>query len=140
MLTLRLALAVNGAAMLAWSPFLFFKHRSIISAAEGRKAAAKKTPFDDMIWQITGLWVAFTGLTCLFVTDVPSVVWSTYWDDEISPETLTILYHPLAFLISTIHIIETFVKWNALGKKGVLQGASGNIVLAGLLLVAITFS
>ena len=69
---LRYALGFNGVAMVAWSPVLFFYHHMIITSMEGRKVATTKTNFDIMIWRITSLWVAFTGLTCLFLIDMPS--------------------------------------------------------------------
>jgi len=129
---LRPAIVVNGAFMLAWSPFLFFRHLNIISKVEGRKVAAKKTKFDVMIWRITGLWVAFVGLTCLFVTDVPNGFWSSRWGFS-SPEALEVVWSPLAYLLLTTHTIETWVKYDA----GALSDAKANIFLAGISLVAL---
>jgi hypothetical protein len=66
-----------------------------------------------MIWRITGLWVAFTGLACLFVTDVPSGFWSSRWG--FSPGALEVAWPPLACLIAATHALETVVKYEALG-------------------------
>jgi len=133
---LRLALGINGALMLAWSPVLFFSHKSIIGTVEGRKVAANKTKFDVMIWRITGLWVAFTGLTCLFVTDIPSAFWSSRYG--FSADSLQVLWSPLACLVAATHAVETVVKFEALG-PGVLKGASGNIFLGTIAAGALLF-
>lgn len=130
----RAALGINGAAMLAWSPVLFFRHKNIIGKVEGRQVADTKTKFDIMIWRITGLWVAFTGLSCLFVTDVPSGFWSSSWG--FSPEALQVVWSPLACLVVATHAMETAVKYEALG-SGVWKGAAGNIVLGALSLAAL---
>ena len=74
MALLRIALATNGVAMFMWSFILFFKHYALWAKGEGRKAADRKTKFDVMIWRIVGLWVAFVGLACLFVTETCRVV------------------------------------------------------------------
>jgi|EP00979_Chaetoceros_neogracilis_P011792 hypothetical protein len=129
---LRPAIAINGIMMLLWSPFLFFRHLHIISKIEGRTAAARKTKFDVMIWRITGLWVAFVGVTCLFVTDVPTGFWSSRVRD-FSPEALHVTWSPIAFLIVITHTIETWCKYDA----GCLSGAKGNMMLGGLSLVAL---
>ena len=45
--------------------------------------------FDAMIYRITGLWVAFIGLACLFVTDLPAGFWSSRWG--FAPEALQVI-------------------------------------------------
>jgi len=129
---LRLALGTNGALMFVWSFFLFFRHRRIIALGEGRKAAAGKTEFDDMIWRIVGLWVAFVGLSCLFVTDLPGGFWSSWWG--FAPNALEVVWRPMAWLLVAMHAIETAVKYKAMG---VFYGAYGNILLGGLPLAAL---
>jgi len=138
MTLLRIALASNGVLMFAWSFVLFFKHYALWAKGEGRKVADSKTKFDVMIWRIVGLWVAFVGLTCMFVTDVPGGFWSSRWG--FSPEHLQVLWSPLASLVAVTHAVETWVKYQALGPKGVsawLKGASGNIFLGTLCLLAV---
>ena len=136
MALLRIALATNGVAMFMWSFILFFKHYALWAKGEGRKAADCKTKFDVMIWRIVGLWVAFVGLACLFVTDVPSGFWSTRWG--FSPGDLHVIWSPLACLVAITHAIETWVKYEALGTVSrCLRGASGNIFLGGFCLLAV---
>ena len=120
--------------MVAYSPVLFFMHRRLIGNIEGREAVAKKTKFDVMIWRITGLWVGFTGFTCLFVTDLPSGFWSRRCG--FSRDALKVTWAPLACLLAATHAIETWVKYQALGSR-VLKGSTGNIVLGGLALAAL---
>merc|ERR1719263_1726305 len=112
---LRIALGANGAAMFAWSFVLFFNHSTLWAKGEGRRAAKAKTKFDTMIWRIVGLWVCFVGLTCLFVADVPGGWWSGRWG--FAPESLQVLWSPLAGLVATTHAIETWVKYEALGPR-----------------------
>ena len=58
----RIALLVNGLAMLSWAPRVM-EGRGVIRWAEGPRAVEKKTPFDLMIWRICGIWVACVGAT-----------------------------------------------------------------------------
>jgi hypothetical protein len=132
---LRIALAINGLLMFAWSPVLFFSHSSLWVLGEGRTVASKKTKFDAMIWRITGLWVAFVGLSCLFVTDVPSGFWSSRWG--FSPEALQVVWSPLAVLLAATHAVETLVKYEAMGAKKVMKGASINVLLGALCVAAL---
>ncbi|CAJ1396195.1 unnamed protein product [Effrenium voratum] len=131
---LRAALAFNGALMLLWSPVLFFNMEMMWKAMEGRKAAQAKTAFDVMIWRICALWVACTGLVCLFASDVPSGFWTARWGVE--PALLEAVRRPLGWLCVCMHGIEVCVKYAAVGAK-VTQAASGNVVLAGCILVAL---
>ena len=52
----RLALLVNGFAMIAWAPVVAYG-KEMIRRAEGPRAVEKKTSFDLMILRICGLWV-----------------------------------------------------------------------------------
>ena len=63
----RLALFVNGAAMIHWAPQVY-AGKKIICWAEGPRAVEKKTPFDRMIWRICGMWVGFIGAMCMQVS------------------------------------------------------------------------
>ena len=66
----RLALLVNGCAMIAWSPVVAYG-KEMIRRAEGPRALEKKTPFDIMILRICGLWVLFAGAACILCADTP---------------------------------------------------------------------
>ena len=50
----RLALFVNGFAMIAWAKHVFAYGKEMIRRAEGPRAVEKKTPFDLMI--LEDLW------------------------------------------------------------------------------------
>ena len=56
----RIALLVNGVAMMLWAPVVLYG-KEMIRRAEGPRAVEKKTPFDLMILRICGLWVFFAG-------------------------------------------------------------------------------
>ena len=133
-------LVLNGVLMTMLSLFLFFGNSNMIATIEGKDVAARKTPADIMIWRIVGLWVACTGLMCLFVTDFPTGFWSSRWAFDAA--LLKVLWRPLACLLVVTHAIEIGVKWVALnrGPNGIfmwLRGAAGNMVLAIMLLVGL---
>ncbi|CAE7027374.1 unnamed protein product [Symbiodinium sp. CCMP2592] len=132
---LRIVLGVNGVMMFAFGFVLFFNHRDMWVKVEGRKVAGMKTKFDTMIWRIVGLWVGFVGISCLFVADVPGGWWSGAWGFE--PASLQVLWSPLAGLVAITHAIETWVKYEALGPREVWSGASGNMVMFALCLLAL---
>jgi hypothetical protein len=134
-LLLNRALAFNGIAMVSWGLNLFFRYDRVIAKIEGKKTAATKTKADVMIWRICGLWVIFAGGSCLFVTDYAYFFALT--DAVTATAGLDVIRRPLAWLSVAIHAVEVGVKYEALGPSGVWKGASGNIVLALVMLVGL---
>ena len=115
----RLALLVNGFAMIAWSPVVAYG-KEMIRRAEGPRALEKKTPFDLMILRICGLWVAFAGVACLVCAHTPEVAGL------------------LALYLTSTHFLEVYVKYRASVDRGFfVEAASGNAILGCLLLAAI---
>ena len=115
----RLALFVNGFAMIAWAPVVAYG-KEMIRRAEGPRAVEKKTPFDLMILRICGLWVFFAGGACLACASTPEVA------------------EPLALLLVLVHFTEIFAKYKGLvDRRFFVEAASGNAILGCLLLAAI---
>ena len=115
----RLALLVNGFAMIAWAPVVAYG-KEMIRRAEGPRAVEKKTPFDLMILRICGLWVFFAGSACLACANAPKVA------------------EPLALNLVVIHFLEVYVKYRgSVGRGFFVEAASGNAVLGCLSLAAI---
>ena len=115
----RLALLVNGFAMIAWSPVVAYG-KEMIRRAEGPRALEKKTPFDLMILRICGLWVFFAGSACLACADTPKAA------------------EQLASYLVVIHFTEIYVKYRgSLGGAFFVEAASGNAILGCLSLAAI---
>ena len=115
----RLALLVNGFAMIAWAPVVAYG-KEMIRRAEGPRAVEKKTPFDLMILRICGLWVFFAGSACLACADTPKVA------------------EQLASYLVVIHSTEICLKHHgSVGRRFFVEAASGNAILGCLLLAAI---
>ena len=116
----RLALLVNGFAMIAWAPVVAYG-KEMIRRAEGPRAVEKKTPFDLMILRICGLWVFFAGSACLACADTPKVA------------------EQLASYLVVIHsTAEICLKHHgSVGRRFFVEAASGNAILGCLLLAAI---
>ena len=120
----RLALLVNGFAMIAWAPVVAYG-KEMIRRAEGPRAVEKKTPFDLMILRICGLWVFFAGSACLACLDTPKVA------------------EQLASYLVVIHFTEVCLKHQAskyqasVGRRFFVEAASGNAILGCLLLAAL---
>ncbi len=115
----RLALFVNGFAMIAWAPVVAYG-KEMIRRAEGPRAVEKKTPFDLMILRICGLWVFFAGCACIACADTPKVA------------------EQLASYLVVVHFTEICVKYRASVDRGFfVEAASGNAILGCLSLAAI---
>ena len=115
----RLALLVNGFAMIAWAPVVAYG-KEMIRRAEGPRAVEKKSPFDLMILRICGLWVFFAGGACLTCANTPKVA------------------EPLALYLVVVHFTEICVKYQgSVGRGFFVEAASGNAVLGCLSLAAI---
>ena len=115
----RLALLVNGFAMIAWAPVVAYG-KEMIRRAEGPRAVEKKSPFDLMILRICGLWVFFAGSACLACADTPKVA------------------EQLAFCLAMIHFTEICAKYKgSVDRRFFVEAASGNAILGCLLLAAI---
>ena len=118
----RLALLVNGVAMMLWAPVVLYG-KEMIRRAEGPRALEKKTPFDIMILRICGLWVLFAGAACTLCA-------------EATPKVA----EPLACCLVLIHYAEIFAKYRAsvaTGRRFFVEAASGNAILGCLSLAAI---
>ena len=115
----RLALLVNGFAMIAWAPVVAYG-KEMIRRAEGPRAVEKKTPFDLMILRICGLWVLFAGCACIACAKTPKVADS------------------LALNLVVIHFTEICAKYQgSVDRRFFVEAASGNAILGCLLLAAI---
>ena len=115
----RLALLVNGCAMIAWAPVVAYG-KEMIRRAEGPRAVEKKTPFDLMILRICGLWVFFAGSACLACASTPEVA------------------EPLALYLVVVHFLEVCLKYQgSVGRGFFVEAASGNAILGCLSLAAI---
>lgn len=144
--SMNVALAFHGLAMIAWGFFLLVRHGIVVAQIEGKKAAATKTKTDVMIWRICGLWVMMSGFACLLMTDYwynLLVAGSETGQDARHDPSESIIWQqrPLAWLLVTMHTIEVGVKYQALGPSlaRVWNGTRGNIVLATVLLLGLCF-
>ena len=122
----RLALLVNGVAMIAWAPVVAYG-KEMIRRAEGPRAVEKKTPFDMMVLRLCGLWLLFAGVACL-----------------VCANSTPMLAGLLAFYLVVTHFTEMVIKYRAVaagqtgsfGRRFLIEAASGNAILGCLLLAA----
>jgi hypothetical protein len=140
---MNMALAFHGGAMVVWGFFLFARHDIVVAKIEGKKAAATKTRADVMIWRICGLWVMLSGFACLLTTEYcyTLLVVESQDDARHDPSASIWQQRPLAWLLVTMHTMEVGVKYQALGPSlvRVWDGTRGNIVLATVLLLGLSF-
>lgn len=133
---LRTAIGINGFGCFLFGPVLFFNHMKLIASAEGSAKAEAKTALDVSIWRICGLWVWFAGVVCLLVSDLPGGIWSNLCG--FAPDAMRPMWKPLACLLALTHVVETGIKYEARGMKG-LKSAAGNMVMGLLVVVGLFF-